>query len=384
MEACCLNRNFLYLIWLLCAPAWAGQADLSWTYPTQNVDGSVLTDLSDFNVYRRCGLDALVVIATVPASTSAPTGGEESGYIDSGIPDDGQTCWYSISARNTLTEESARTNEVSKTFTAAGELPGNVAATFTWTVTEPPTVAKSLVGEDFDYREATGSTTLTVTLPTTQDGDFAVISMSLYNGNTGGATDVDVSAAPSGFTNLFGPVGIDGAGTGSGTSEGWVWYRECDGTESGADRTVVLTVIAYVGITLAVYRGDGALTYKTSSLGTLARGTSSDAAATAAGVDAAVGDLIVMPTMIGDPPGTTNSNPSGLGLIAEGNTNTNTTWIHAGESSSAGSTGTKTWDFTNSRDWLTYQFLVTDAGAAATASLPPINRSARMAAMIAH
>lgn len=348
-------RRFSLAVALLWASSClADQAALTWTYPTQNVDGSALVNLAEFRVYRRCDAAPLAVLATVSASTPAPIGGEESGYVDATPA--GSVCWYSVSARNAIGEESVRTGEVSKAF--APEAPGAVTATFTWQIQELPAVAKSLVGEDFDDIQADG-TTLTLTYPTVAAGDFAVIALSFYN--AGG--DRTVSTAPSGFTGLLGPVGVDGTGTGALTTEGWVWYKELTGAESGNISIVLSSSDVYAGATLAVYRGDGDLTYKASSLGTLARGSSSDAAATSAGVDAAVGDLIVMPTMLSDPPGTTNSNPGGLGLIAEGNTATNTAWIHAGEASSAGATGTKTWDFSNTRDWLTYQFLVEDAGA---------------------
>ena len=114
------------LIWLLCSPAWAGQADLSWTAPTQNVDGSAYTNPGGYRVYRRCNAESLTQIADVPHAQLA--------YTDT-VPDDGRTCWWSLTAYNDLAEESARTNEVSKTFAAAPvELPGSVSATFAWDI----------------------------------------------------------------------------------------------------------------------------------------------------------------------------------------------------------------------------------------------------------
>lgn len=219
-------------------------------------------------------------------------------------------------------------------------------------------MAKSIVGEDFF---GTGSPTAsgTVTWPTTAAGDFAVIGAACYQQST--AWDFDT---PTGFTLLLGDTGIESADTGGATSIGAIFYKECDGTETG-DITVSVSGgsgSTFIGGTLVVYRGDSALTFKASSLGTLARGNSSDAAATSAGVDAAVGDLIIMVSMLSDPPGATNSDPSGLSLVAEGNTATNTAWIHGGEASSAGATGTKTWDFTNTRSWIAYQFLAEEAG----------------------
>lgn len=86
--------------------SWAGTASLSWTAPTQNTDGSPLTNLAGYRVYEGCNSAPLTQIAET-ANTS---------YVRSNIPDDGRTCSWAVSAFNTLNEESVKSNSVSKTF----------------------------------------------------------------------------------------------------------------------------------------------------------------------------------------------------------------------------------------------------------------------------
>ena len=71
---------------LLAAPAWADHRTASWTAPTTNADGTPLTDLAGFRVYRcvvtpctRAG-GTLIGTATAPATSfSLPHGWQ--GYL---------------------------------------------------------------------------------------------------------------------------------------------------------------------------------------------------------------------------------------------------------------------------------------------------------------
>ena len=44
-------KRLIFLLCLLPMFAWAGEATLTWTAPTQNTDGSPLTDLAGFKIY---------------------------------------------------------------------------------------------------------------------------------------------------------------------------------------------------------------------------------------------------------------------------------------------------------------------------------------------
>lgn len=97
-----------------------GSALLSWTAPTQNTDGSALTDLAGYKVYRGTSSGAvttLVTSLTAPAASYTVTG------LTSG------THWFSVTAFNTAGNESAKATPGSKTIPAAQ------SATFSATIT---------------------------------------------------------------------------------------------------------------------------------------------------------------------------------------------------------------------------------------------------------
>ena len=60
---------------LLAAPAWAGHRTASWTAPTTNEDGSPLTDLAGYRLYRctatPCTRGAGTLLATVTAPATS-------------------------------------------------------------------------------------------------------------------------------------------------------------------------------------------------------------------------------------------------------------------------------------------------------------------------
>jgi len=80
-------------------------AQLSWEAPTQNVDGSALTNLAGFKIYYGTSPRTYSQVQTInsPTQTSATV------TLSPG------TWYFAMTALNTLGEESAKTNEVSKT-----------------------------------------------------------------------------------------------------------------------------------------------------------------------------------------------------------------------------------------------------------------------------
>jgi hypothetical protein len=111
---------------LICGSVWAGQAALTWTAPTTNVDGTA-ANVTAYDVYMRCGTGAAARVATTPATART--------YTVAAIPDDGRTCWFSLTA-NDATGPSRNTNEVSKTFPASTPTaPGSTTTVLTWTST---------------------------------------------------------------------------------------------------------------------------------------------------------------------------------------------------------------------------------------------------------
>lgn len=105
------------------ATACAGPATLTWNPPTQNTDGSSLTDLAGYRVFWRCGSGA-----GYPNSLTIPS---VSSYVLSGLPDVG-TCYFALAARNEAGVESALSNEASKTFAGISPDDPTTGPTITW------------------------------------------------------------------------------------------------------------------------------------------------------------------------------------------------------------------------------------------------------------
>lgn len=195
------------------------------------------------------------------------------------------------------------------------------------------------------------ATSSTIAWPTTAAGDLAIVTFSYYE--NGGRT----VTTPTDFTQrLNAPY----AGTPDTDTETRivVFTKECTGSESG-NLTVACSDTVYAGITLDVYRGDGTLSY--TSISSPDTGSSTDA--TAPSVSGTSGQLLLAIYAISDPPGTTNSGPSGMTIGADfsgGTTNSARNYYQV--LSSTGATGSKTWDFTNTRAWGGASMLVTDSG----------------------
>jgi len=113
------------------------------------------------------------------------------------------TCSYRVTAYNTLNEESAQTNPVSKTFAVSGEVPGPVTATFTWQlagVTPPP--GPDVTSYVATYSNVDGSTAAdhAVTSVAVQAGD-AIFVFSKWEDTTG--ITVSVTDNASGGSNTY-------------------------------------------------------------------------------------------------------------------------------------------------------------------------------------
>jgi hypothetical protein len=88
------------------APVVTGSATLNWTAPTQNSDGSALSDLAGYRVYMGTSATTLVQVASI---TNPATGSYAVTGLTAGI-------WYfSVSAVNSAGAESAQTAVASKT-----------------------------------------------------------------------------------------------------------------------------------------------------------------------------------------------------------------------------------------------------------------------------
>lgn len=180
-------------------------------------------------------------------------------------------------------------------------------------------------------------------------GDLAVVAVSWYE-----SSDYTVST-PSGFTSR-GSFVISGSG--STENRVHVFTKECDGTESG-NLQIVISGSTYATATLDVFDGTNTLTY--ASISTADTGSGSDA--TAPSVSGTAGQGLVCFFALNDPPGTTNSDPSGMTLGANGTLTTNGVRTYYQDVTSTGATGTKTWDFTNTRDWAGLSMLIDGASA---------------------
>ena len=114
----------LLVVLLLPSLANAGEANLSWTEPTQNDDGTPLTDLASYEIWHGCnqsGSYDTVEVVLAPAST----------HIAAGLPDVG-TCYFAAKATNSAGRSSAFSNEAMKLMGVL-ELPGTVDDTaITW------------------------------------------------------------------------------------------------------------------------------------------------------------------------------------------------------------------------------------------------------------
>lgn len=83
-----------------------GSASLSWSVPTQNTDGTPLTDLAGYHIYYGTSAGAWTSTITVLSAT-------ETSYVVSGLASG--TYYFTIVAFNTAGDDSPQSNVASKT-----------------------------------------------------------------------------------------------------------------------------------------------------------------------------------------------------------------------------------------------------------------------------
>lgn len=102
-------RRLLILLCLLPVFAWAGEATLSWTAPTQNTDGTPLTDLAGYKIYLGTVQGGPYPVSIDIANPAATT------FVVPNLTD-GTTYFFVSTAYNSAStvQESDFSNEVSK------------------------------------------------------------------------------------------------------------------------------------------------------------------------------------------------------------------------------------------------------------------------------
>ena len=83
-----------------------GSVTIAWTAPTQNVDGSPLTNLAGYRIYYGTSASNLASMVTVPSSSA-------TSYTISNLSS--ATWYFAVTSYTTSSEESAKSNPVSKT-----------------------------------------------------------------------------------------------------------------------------------------------------------------------------------------------------------------------------------------------------------------------------
>lgn len=108
---------------LLSNAASAGTATLTWTAPTQNTDGSALTDLAGYKIYYGTSPTTMTTVVTISNATATTRTISTLGV---------GTWHFAMTAFNAAGAESARTATVSKVITApVPNPPGGLTVTVT-------------------------------------------------------------------------------------------------------------------------------------------------------------------------------------------------------------------------------------------------------------
>jgi Putative Ig domain len=87
------------------AAAGAGTAELSWTVPTENTDGTPLTDLAGYRIYHGTSEASLATVVDVPGASSTT-------YVFRGLPSGPR--YFAIASYNGAGVESSRSSAASK------------------------------------------------------------------------------------------------------------------------------------------------------------------------------------------------------------------------------------------------------------------------------
>lgn len=119
-----VKKVFFLIVLLLIVPGFAfgADTDLGWVPPTENVDGSPLTDLAGYNVYigSATGSYSIVEPITDPAATSATVTFSADWLVpgDNGI-------YVVMTALDATGNESVYSNEVMKTVSVVDDVAPN-------------------------------------------------------------------------------------------------------------------------------------------------------------------------------------------------------------------------------------------------------------------
>ena len=156
----------LFLTALLTSPSFSAEANLSWTEPTQNEDGSPLTDLTSYEIHYGCtqsGVYGSVEYLNAPATA----------YTVLGLPDNG-ACYFAAKAVNSEGTASAYSNEATRVFGSL-EVPGVVTDTaIIWR--ESPVMALAFVSATTSGKNTSTAGPQDVDMPATRpDGGGYVV-----------------------------------------------------------------------------------------------------------------------------------------------------------------------------------------------------------------
>jgi PKD repeat protein len=181
MKKLIFTRLIFTILWLtlFSGPLYAGTATLSWDPPTTNVDGSPLTGLSGYKVYYGTASGNYTQTINV---------GNVTAYIAANLTD-GLTYYFTVTASDTLGNESGYSNEVSKITGTVDTTPPVISGVYTSNISSNSAAINWTTNETSDTQVEYGttisygySTTLNTSLVTTHSQTISSLSPStLYH-----------------------------------------------------------------------------------------------------------------------------------------------------------------------------------------------------------
>ncbi|MBI4684808.1 MAG: PKD domain-containing protein [Nitrospirae bacterium] len=126
----------------------ASTATLSWNAPTTNTDGTALTDLVGYRIYYG--------ISSGAYTKAIDVGNVTTSVINNLI--DGMTYYFAITAYNTIGNESAYSNEVSKTIESTDSTPPQISGVYTNNITSTSATINWTTDEASDTQVEYGTT----------------------------------------------------------------------------------------------------------------------------------------------------------------------------------------------------------------------------------
>ena len=139
----------LLLLLLDCSVLLAGSATLSWDAPTTNSDGTPLTDLAGYKIYY--GTDSANYTEIIDT-------GNTTSYQVNNLTD-GLTYYFAVTAYDTSGNESAFSNEVSKTIQSADTTPPQISGVYADNITTSGVAINWTTDEAADTQVEYGMTT---------------------------------------------------------------------------------------------------------------------------------------------------------------------------------------------------------------------------------